>query len=87
MDQKATKEENIHLHDILSKVERILTIYGMETPGLIHQYHLQRLKEQEQIEKSEDGMIGVTLQLDNDKLHVEILNAQNIRPMDSNGKN
>lgn len=70
----------------MAEIERILTLYGMETPDLIHQYHLERLNEQNQIEKSTDGLMAITLQRDNNQLHIEILNAQNIRQMDSNGK-
>lgn len=70
----------------MANIKRILTLYGMETPELIHQYHLERLNEQNQIEKSADGQMAISLQWDNDKLHIEILNAQNIRAMDSNGR-
>lgn len=85
IDEKVTQEENKKLHEILAKVERILTIYGMETPELIHHYYLERLEEQNQIVESEDGNMAVSLQIDGEKLHVEILNASKIRSMDSNG--
>ncbi|XP_065220608.1 protein unc-13 homolog 4B-like isoform X2 [Planococcus citri] len=86
IDEKNNQEEeNKKLNDILGKVERILTIYGMETPELIHQYYMERLDEQTKLEKSEDGMMTVQLQLDQDKLIVDVLNASNLRSMDSNG--
>ena len=69
----------------MAEITRLLTIYGMETQDLIHEYHLERLMEQQQMEKSEDGEIAITLQLDSDKLYLGILNARKIRPMDSNG--
>lgn len=85
IDEKLSQEENKKLNDILAKVERILTIYGMETPELIHHYYMERLGEQDSLEKSEDGMMTVQLQIEQDKLIVDILNASNLRSMDSNG--
>lgn len=85
IDVKCSKEDNLKLNEKISKVQHILTIYGMETWKLIHFYHLERLDEQNKIEKSEDGQLTIILQIDDEKLHIEILNARNIRAMDSNG--
>lgn len=58
----------------------------METPDLIQEFYMEKLKEQNEIEKSENGELRVALQLEGDKLTVEVLNAYAIRAMDSNGK-
>lgn len=58
----------------------------METQDLIHEYYLERLKEQNELEKNQDGQMAIAIQMDKEKLHVEILNAQNIRAMDTNGR-
>ncbi len=84
-DSAISEEENTKLDSKIADVKTLLTIYGMNTPKLIHEYYLERLREQNEIHKSEDGEMAISLQTDTENLHVEILNAQNLRPMDSNG--
>ncbi|KAG8239006.1 hypothetical protein J437_LFUL005063, partial [Ladona fulva] len=73
----------------ISRMESLLSLHGMETNDLIHQYHLERLGEQLQLEaggqSSSHGLLTVRLQFVEDLLRVEVMNARNLRPMDSNG--
>ncbi|XP_071447692.1 protein unc-13 homolog 4B isoform X2 [Hetaerina americana] len=73
----------------IERMESLLSLHGMETCELIHQYHLERLGEQLLLEAngqgSPNGLITVRLQFVEDLLRVEIMNARNLKPMDANG--
>ena len=59
----------------------------METPQLIHEYYLERLSEIQRIEDVNCGELAIKAQFVDTTLRLEILNARNLLPMDSNGKN
>lgn len=71
---------------VLQKIERLLNLHGLETAELIHRYTLERVKEQNNIDESVHGMLTVRAQFVNNSLNIQILNARNLRAMDSNGK-
>ncbi|XP_074096629.1 C2 and C2B_Munc13-like domain-containing protein staccato isoform X2 [Cotesia typhae] len=71
---------------ILEKIERLLSLHGLETADLIHRYYLERAQQQKDIEETSHGMLTVRAQFISNSLNVQILNARNLRPMDSNGK-
>lgn len=86
VDEATTQEEESELTDKLSEVKQLLHIYGMETPELINEFYMEKLQEQNEIEKSENGELRIAMHFEGDKLEVEVLNAYSIRAMDSNGK-
>ncbi|XP_034941538.1 protein unc-13 homolog 4B isoform X4 [Chelonus insularis] len=71
---------------VLEKIERLLKLHGLETAELIHRYTLERLEEQQKIDEPLCGMLTVRAQFISNSLNVQILNARNLRAMDSNGK-
>ncbi|XP_076177568.1 C2 and C2B_Munc13-like domain-containing protein staccato isoform X3 [Ptiloglossa arizonensis] len=70
---------------VLEKIEYLLELHGLETAKLIHRYHQERIKEQNEIEESEYGQITVKAQFVDNSLNIQILNARKLRPADSNG--
>lgn len=71
---------------VLEKIEHLLELHGLETAELIHRYHQERIKEQNELEESEYGQITVKAQFADNSLNIQILNARKLRPVDSNGK-
>ncbi|XP_026666615.1 protein unc-13 homolog 4B isoform X1 [Ceratina calcarata] len=71
---------------VLEKIEYLLELHGLETADLIHRYHHERIKEQNELEESEYGQITVRAQFVDTSLNIQILNARKLRPVDSNGK-
>ncbi|XP_046385161.1 protein unc-13 homolog 4B isoform X2 [Ischnura elegans] len=73
----------------IDRMESLLSLHGMETCELIQQYHLERLGEQLSIEGSGQaspfGLLTVRLQFVEDVLRIGVMNARNLKPMDSNG--
>lgn len=72
--------------ETLKRVEYLLKLHGMETRELIHQFHLERWQEQQTIQEPKMGMLTVRAQFIDDILKIEIMNARNLTPADSNGK-
>ncbi|XP_016908252.2 protein unc-13 homolog 4B isoform X9 [Apis cerana] len=70
---------------VLEKIEHLLELHGLETAELIHRYHQERIKEQNDLEESEYGQITVKAQFVDNSLNIQILNARKLRPVDSNG--
>lgn len=70
----------------LDRVEYLLKIHGMETRELIHQYYLERWQEQQNITDPKFGVLTVRAQFIEGNLKLEILNARDLTPTDSNGK-
>ncbi|KRT85512.1 C2 domain containing protein, partial [Oryctes borbonicus] len=58
---------------------------GLETPDLIHQVHIDLWKENQNSEESSLGQLTVKMKFEENDLKVDILNAKNLVPMDSNG--
>lgn len=77
--------KEIEKDDTLKKVEYLLKLNGMETRELIHQYYLERWQEQQAITEPKMGMLTVRAQFIEDNLKIEIMNARNLTPADSNG--
>ncbi|KAK0167889.1 hypothetical protein PV327_001744 [Microctonus hyperodae] len=71
---------------VMEKIERLLNLHGLETAELIHRYNLERVEEQEKYEDPLYGILTVRAQFNDNSLTIQILNARNLRPMDSNGK-
>ncbi|XP_015184155.1 PREDICTED: protein unc-13 homolog D-like isoform X7 [Polistes dominula] len=71
---------------VLEKIEELLKLHGLETAELIHRYNQDRLKEQKEMEETIYGLLTVKASFLNNSLNIQILNARNLRPMDSNGK-
>lgn len=71
--------------EVLAKIEWLLTVNGMETSELIHQVHMERWRDQLELKSSPYGELTVRLQFLNNDLKLEIINARNLIPMDSNG--
>lgn len=79
-------DKEVYTSDTLRRVEYLLKIHGMETRELIHQYHLERWQEQKVITEPKMGVLTVRAQFIDDNLKVEIMNARNLVPTDSNGE-
>ncbi|XP_055617966.1 protein unc-13 homolog 4B isoform X2 [Toxorhynchites rutilus septentrionalis] len=80
-------QESEHASDkeTLVHIERLLQLHGYETTDLIHQYYIDRLQEQEAQDDSEYGVLAVQCFFKDNILELEIMNARNLKPMDSNG--
>uniref|UniRef100_A0A1B6D354 C2 domain-containing protein n=1 Tax=Clastoptera arizonana TaxID=38151 RepID=A0A1B6D354_9HEMI len=72
-------------NEVMERIDRLLTLYGLETWDLITQVHLERLKEQRELTTPTLGMLTVKLQFVHDTLRIEVMNARNLRPADNNG--
>ncbi|CAH2047152.1 unnamed protein product, partial [Iphiclides podalirius] len=77
--------KEVYTSETLKRVEYLLKIHGMETRELIHQYHLERWQEQQTISEPKMGVLTVRAQFIDDNLKIEIMNARNLTPTDSNG--
>lgn len=71
---------------VLEKIENLLKLHGLETAELVHSYHQDRLKEQKEMNESIYGLISVKAYFVDNLLNIQILNARNLRCMDSNGE-
>ncbi|XP_075975493.1 C2 and C2B_Munc13-like domain-containing protein staccato isoform X3 [Anticarsia gemmatalis] len=78
-------KENSFESETLKRVEYLLKLHGMETRELIHQFHLERWQEQQTITEPKMGMLTVRAQFIDDNLKIEVMNARNLTPADSNG--
>ncbi|XP_054263461.1 protein unc-13 homolog 4B-like isoform X2 [Macrosteles quadrilineatus] len=72
-------------NEMMSQIERLLTLHGMDTPELVMQVHIARLEEQRKMATTPMGLLTVRLQFVHDTLRLEVLNARNLKPLDSNG--
>lgn len=71
---------------VLEKIERLLKLHGLETAELIHRFHQNRMEEQKKMEESVYGLVSVKAYFVDNSLNIQILNARNLRCMDSNGE-
>lgn len=78
-------KDNSFESETLKRVEYLLKLHGMETRELIHQFHLERWQEQQKITEPKMGLLTVRAQFLQDNLKIEIMNARNLTPTDSNG--
>lgn len=79
-------KDNSFESETLKRVEYLLKLHGMETRELIHQFHLERWQEQQTVTEPKMGMLTVRAQFIDDNLKIEIMNARNLTPTDSNGE-
>ncbi|XP_015606405.1 protein unc-13 homolog 4B isoform X3 [Cephus cinctus] len=70
---------------VLEKIEHLLKLHGLETAELIHRYSVERLQEQKNLDESMYGQLTVRAQFVDNSLNIQVLNARNLRPMDTNG--
>jgi len=73
------KSETIH------KLEALMHLHTLDTVDLIHEYYLERLQKQTEMEEASEGVLTVKLIFINNVLKIDILNANGIKAMDSNG--
>ncbi|VVC40707.1 Hypothetical protein CINCED_3A013301 [Cinara cedri] len=71
--------------EMIEKLESLLHLHTLDTVDLIHEYYLERLRGQMEMEQANEGMLTVKLIFINDVLKVDVLNANKIKAMDSNG--
>lgn len=69
----------------LKKTENILKLNGLETNDLIHFVHLQLFEEFQKVEESEFGELTVRAKIEDNNLKISVINARNLKAMDSNG--
>ncbi|XP_014244942.1 protein unc-13 homolog 4B isoform X2 [Cimex lectularius] len=77
--------ENVEKNDSYIHIKQLLKLHGMGTDRLIHEYYLERLNNQRSPDSPSCGLLTVKVQFTNYILRVEILNARNLMPHDSNG--
>ncbi|XP_059619903.1 protein unc-13 homolog 4B isoform X1 [Phlebotomus argentipes] len=82
---KGTKKCESSDRAVLNNIEQLLELHGFETADLIHQYYLERLKECQVIRETPYGQLTVRCCFKDLVLEIEVMNARNLRPMDSNG--
>lgn len=81
----STIEKQSSDKETLENIERLLELHGYETCELIHQYYQERAKEQDQLTDSPYGQLTVRCWFKGNTLEIDVMNARNLVPMDSNG--
>ncbi|KAF4518246.1 hypothetical protein B566_EDAN010391 [Ephemera danica] len=75
--------------ELLEQTKTRLKLHALETAQLVHQYHLSRWEEQQDVttpsQAQSCGLLTVKFLIAKNTLHVEILNARSIKPRDPNG--
>lgn len=71
--------------ETLEEIFNLLELHGYETCDLIHQYYLERVKQQENAPESQYGQLTVKCWFEDNNLMIDVMNARNLVPMDSNG--
>ncbi|KAJ6638361.1 Protein unc-13 like 4B, partial [Pseudolycoriella hygida] len=71
--------------ETLEEIFTLLELHGYETSDLIHQYYIERAKQQENISDSRYGQLTVRCWFEDNNLLIDVMNARNLTPMDSNG--
>ncbi|EDW84880.2 uncharacterized protein Dwil_GK12905, isoform B [Drosophila willistoni] len=81
------KMGNVITSDVqtLTAIETTLDLHALETSDLIHQYYIERFGYQKEQSDSSYGQLTITAQLTETGLMLNILNARNLLPMDTNG--
>ncbi|XP_044739455.1 protein unc-13 homolog 4B isoform X2 [Chrysoperla carnea] len=78
-------------YENLSKIAHLLALNGQETSDLIHSVHLERWEEQVKMQTNEVttppplGQLTVRCKFHGCTLKIEVMNARNLIPMDTNG--
>ncbi|CAB0028546.1 unnamed protein product [Trichogramma brassicae] len=68
---------------VLERIEKTLGLYGLETGELILRYYQDRLAVQSAMQDEPYGLLTVKAYFFNDLLNLQILNARNLRAIDS----
>lgn len=71
--------------ETIQKLEALLHLHTLDTVNLIHEYYLERLQQQNEMQEANEGVLTVKLIFINNVLKVDVLNANGIKAMDSNG--
>lgn len=71
--------------ETIQKLEALMHLHTLDTIDLIHEYYLERLQTQNEMEEANEGVLTVKLIFINNVLKVDVLNANGIKAMDSNG--
>jgi len=71
--------------ETIQKLEALMHLHTLDTLDLIHEYYLERLQKQNEMEEANEGVLTVKLIFINNVLKVDVLNANGIKAMDSNG--
>lgn len=79
------ENESEYKSETIRELEALLHLHTLDSIDLIHEYFLERLHEQNEMEEATEGMLTVKLVFINDVLKVDVLNASAIKAMDSNG--
>lgn len=77
--------KDVYTSETLKRVEYLLKLHGLETRQLIHEYHLERWQDQQSITDPKMGVLTVRAHFIENNLKVEVMNARNLMPTDSNG--
>ncbi|XP_054282046.1 protein unc-13 homolog 4B-like [Macrosteles quadrilineatus] len=72
-------------HNLFAVIQRRLNILGSSTPDLILQVHKIRMAEQNDSKDQTLGVLNVKLRFVENTLRIEVLNAKNLKAMDTNG--
>lgn len=70
---KGTKKCEASDRAVLNNIEQLLELHGFETADLIHQYYLDRLKEQQVIRETPYGQLTVRCCFKNLVLEVSLI--------------
>lgn len=71
--------------ETLEAIDKLLELHGYETADLIHQYYKERYTIQKTMTDAPCGLLTVQTFFQKNTLEIEILNAKNLVPMDSDG--
>lgn len=71
--------------ETIQKLEALMHLHTLDTVDLIHEYYLERLQKQKEMEEANEGVLTVKLIFINNVLKVDVLNANGIKAMDTNG--
>ncbi|KAG4080156.1 hypothetical protein HA402_008227 [Bradysia odoriphaga] len=71
--------------ETLEEIFNLLELHGYETSDLIHQYYIERAKQQDNSPESQYGQLTVRCWFEDNNLLIDVMNARNLVPMDSNG--
>lgn len=71
--------------ETLEKIDKLLELHGYETADLIHQYYKDRYEMQQKLVEAPCGLLTVQCFFVGNTLEIEILNAKQLVPMDSDG--
>lgn len=78
--------ETEHTSEKKKQLESLLKLHAADTADLVHDYYLERLQEQNDVQEASEGVLTVKLMFIDNVLKVDVLNANRIRSMDSNGQ-